>query len=100
MVPKNASRIEMVSLYGLDFPPGYGYGYGEFKMVDDAGQNSESLSDTVRQLVRSSLREGLRSAFSRSFGFDQLRERGRSSDSDCDLRCPLSRGYAEGANLW
>jgi hypothetical protein len=36
-------RVEFVSFYGLDFPPEYGRGYGEFVMVDYAISQSESL---------------------------------------------------------
>jgi hypothetical protein len=39
-----ASRMEFVSFNGLDHPPAYGRGYGEFKLLDHAIQNSPSLS--------------------------------------------------------
>jgi hypothetical protein len=38
-----SNRVEFVSFYGLDFPPEYGRGFGEFKMVDYAVSQSPSL---------------------------------------------------------
>jgi hypothetical protein len=48
----NASgRVEFVSFDGLDHPPQYGRGYGEFKLLDYAMEHShtlKSVSDTER----------------------------------------------------
>jgi hypothetical protein len=35
-----SDRIEFVVFYGLDYPPSYDRGYGEFKLMDYAMQNS------------------------------------------------------------
>jgi hypothetical protein len=36
-------EVELVSFYGLDFPPQYGRGYGEFSMIDRGFDNSSLL---------------------------------------------------------
>jgi hypothetical protein len=38
------NKIEFISFYGLDYPPSYGRGYGEFRLVDHAIENSKLLS--------------------------------------------------------
>jgi hypothetical protein len=38
-----SNRVELISFYGLDYPPAYGKGYGEFKLVDYAMSNSQIL---------------------------------------------------------
>lgn len=38
-------RVEFLSFNGLDFPPEYGRGYGEFKLVEYAMSNSALLRD-------------------------------------------------------
>jgi hypothetical protein len=40
---KREDRVEFVSFYGLDHPPSYGRGYGEFKLVDHAMAHSAFL---------------------------------------------------------
>jgi hypothetical protein len=40
---RHANRIEFISFYGLDYPPAYGRGYGEFRLVDHAIKNSKLL---------------------------------------------------------
>jgi hypothetical protein len=39
-----AHRVEFLSFYGLDFPPKYGRGYGEFKLLDYAMEHSATLA--------------------------------------------------------
>jgi hypothetical protein len=41
-------RVEFVSFHGLDFPPSYGRGYGEFKLVDHAMAHSAFLGGDDR----------------------------------------------------
>ena len=36
-------QVEFISFYGLDYPPNYGRGYGEFRLVDYAIANSKLL---------------------------------------------------------
>ena len=38
-------RVEVVSYFGLDYPPAYGRTYGEFKLIDDAYELSRTLVD-------------------------------------------------------
>ena len=38
-----AENIEFISFYGLDYPPEYGRGYGEFKLVDHSIATSKLL---------------------------------------------------------
>lgn len=38
-----SQRVEIVSFYGLDYPPAYGKGYGEFKLIDYAMCHSQIL---------------------------------------------------------
>jgi hypothetical protein len=40
----HVAKVEFVSFYGLDYPPAYGRGYGEFRLVDYAIENSKLLS--------------------------------------------------------
>src|SRR4051812_36686201 len=37
-------EIEFISFFGLDYPPEYGRGYGEFKLIDHAFDHSELLA--------------------------------------------------------
>ena len=37
-------RVEFLSFFGLDHPPSYGRGYGEFKLVDYAMRHSQFLN--------------------------------------------------------
>ena len=39
-----ADRVEFLSFAGLDYPPRYGRGYGEFRIVEHAVENSRLLS--------------------------------------------------------
>jgi hypothetical protein len=39
-------RVEFLSFDGLDHPPRYGRGYGEFKLLDYAMENSKTLAAT------------------------------------------------------
>ena len=39
-------RVEFLSFNGLNHPPGYGRGYGEFKLLDYAMENSSTLAAT------------------------------------------------------
>ncbi|APW59052.1 hypothetical protein [Paludisphaera borealis] len=39
-------RVEFVSFQGLDFPPNYGRGFGEFKLVDHAMKHARFLQPT------------------------------------------------------
>src|SRR3984893_14120500 len=44
----NAShRVEFLSFNGLDYPPSYGRGYGEFKLLDYAMDHSSTLATAV-----------------------------------------------------
>jgi hypothetical protein len=38
-----ASNVEFMSFYGLDYPPAWGRGYGEFKLVDYAMEHSKLM---------------------------------------------------------
>ena len=40
-------RVEFVSFDGLDHPPAYGRGYGEFKLLDHAMDHSRFLADAA-----------------------------------------------------
>ena len=40
-----AHRVEFLSFNGLDHPPRYGRGYGEFKLLDYAMDNSKTLAN-------------------------------------------------------
>jgi hypothetical protein len=58
----HADRCEFLGFSGLDYPPSYGYGYGEFKLLDhamghsrlirEAGDGSRVVKVTGRYLVR------------------------------------------------
>ncbi len=37
-------EVEFVSFFGLDYPPEYGRGFGEFKLLDHAIENSSTLA--------------------------------------------------------
>jgi hypothetical protein len=39
-----AHRVEFLSFNGLDYPPGYGRGYGEFKLLDYTMDHSTTLA--------------------------------------------------------
>ncbi len=41
---KAVDRVEFLSFNGLDYPPGYGRGYGEFKLLDYAMDHSTTLA--------------------------------------------------------
>jgi hypothetical protein len=43
-VTRAAHRVEFVSFDGLDNPPRYGRGYGEFKLLDYASENSRTVA--------------------------------------------------------
>jgi hypothetical protein len=45
--PKN--RVELLSFHGLDHPAEYGRGYGEFKLLDYAMENSAALTALTSQ---------------------------------------------------
>jgi hypothetical protein len=38
-----ASNVELVSFYGLDYPPAWGRGYGDFRIVDYAVEHSKLI---------------------------------------------------------
>ena len=40
---RHSDRVEFISFYGLDYPPQYGRGYGEFRLIDYAITNSKLL---------------------------------------------------------
>ena len=46
-----ADRVEFISFFGLDYPPAYGRGYGEFKLVDYAHANSALLHQDDTQIT-------------------------------------------------
>ena len=86
-----ADRVEFISFFGLDYPPAYGRGYGEFKLVDHGHANSRLLRQdddlitwkcTGRYLIRN---------------LDQIvRKRPKSFDIYChmrDYRYPLCELY-------
>jgi hypothetical protein len=74
--------VEFISFYGLDYPPEYGRGYGEFRLLDYAMDHSTALGAfgprdviwkvTGRYIVRNLL--------------DLFRTIPRSFDLYCDLR--------------
>jgi hypothetical protein len=39
-----SDRVEFISFYGLDYPAGYGRGYGEFKLLDYGMEHSRTLA--------------------------------------------------------
>jgi hypothetical protein len=78
----HADRCEFIGFHGLDYPPDYGYGYGEFRLLDHAmghsrtiagaGEGSRVVKVTGRYLVRNLLR--------------LLRKLPREFDLACDIR--------------
>ena len=46
-----ADRVEFISFYGLDYPPSYGRGYGEFKLVDHGRAHSQFLRQDDDQIT-------------------------------------------------
>ena len=48
---KATHRVEFLSFNGLDYPPGYGRGYGEFKLVDYAMSHAHFLADLSDTMV-------------------------------------------------
>src|SRR5216683_7355837 len=48
---KAADRVEFLSFNGLDYPSGYGRGYGEFKLLDYALDHSETLRGVERDAI-------------------------------------------------
>jgi hypothetical protein len=40
---RHSDKMEFISFYGLDYPPAYGRGYGDFQLVDYAMENSKLL---------------------------------------------------------
>jgi hypothetical protein len=46
-----ADRVEFLGFYGNDFPPNYGRGYGEFKLVDHAMSHSEMIRSAPQESV-------------------------------------------------
>jgi hypothetical protein len=42
-IKRQLDLVEFISFYGLDYPPQYGRGYGEFRMIDYAIANSKLL---------------------------------------------------------
>lgn len=40
---QHVGDVEFLSFFGLDYPPAYGRGYGEFRLVDYAVENSKRL---------------------------------------------------------
>jgi hypothetical protein len=42
-------QVEFVSFFGLDYPPGYGRGYGEFKLLDHAMRHSQFVAAAPEQ---------------------------------------------------
>lgn len=46
-----AHKVEFLSFFGNDFPPNYGRGYGEFKLVDHAMTHSEKIRTAPQDAV-------------------------------------------------
>lgn len=47
-----AQQIEFMSFYGLDYPPSYNRGYGEFKLLDHVMEHSKIISEvSARDLI-------------------------------------------------
>ena len=41
---EHKNKVELISYYGLDYPIAHGRGYGEFKLLDYAMQNSKLIN--------------------------------------------------------
>lgn len=56
-------KIEFISFYGLDYPPAYGRGYGEFRLVDYAIEHSKLIStqDVIWKVTGRYIIENIRS---------------------------------------
>jgi hypothetical protein len=47
----HGDQVEFISFYGLDYPPEYGRGYGEMRLLDHAMDHSRLLKELGRQVV-------------------------------------------------
>jgi hypothetical protein len=46
-----AERVEFISFNGLDYPPEYGRAYGEFKLIDYAMEQSQTIKDKSKDAI-------------------------------------------------
>lgn len=44
-------RVEWITFNGLDYPPSYGRGYGEFKLIDHAMKHSQMIRDAAPETI-------------------------------------------------